>query len=200
MDFEVTYTFLTLSHKWSNLAYILRLPKRVSCDNRISENISPSNYEKRVCGKRPRFRNITVFFTAMSFRLRVHSFPLFPSSIFVHCATQRALGNEYLRRASLRPGVPARKPPLYRIHGVLLRRSNSLRIKLQIYNTAVPCRACTSRSPWMRTGQSAASPACAMFRARELNSYAFKEAYGHWLLRLLSQSPISDLGNYALPL
>lgn len=68
------------------------------------------------------FRNFTVFFTAMSFHLRAHSFPLFPP-IFVRCTTQRALGNEYLRRTSLRSGVPREETTAYRIHGVLLRRS-----------------------------------------------------------------------------
>lgn len=34
VGFGATYTFLSRHHKWSNLVYILRLPKRVVCGNR----------------------------------------------------------------------------------------------------------------------------------------------------------------------
>lgn len=59
-------------------------------------------------------------------------------SLYFYAVRQRALGNEYLRPTSPRPGVPVRE----NLRVPNSRRScrrNSLRIKLQIYSTAAPC-------------------------------------------------------------
>lgn len=115
VGFGATHIFLSRYHKWSNLVYILRLVKRVACGNRtVCENIPPSNCEKR-CGERcPWFRNFTVFlqfFYSYVISSARSFFSPIPPLILAHRTTQRALGNEYLRRTSLRPRVPARKPP-----------------------------------------------------------------------------------------
>lgn len=90
-------------------------------------------------------------------------------------------------------GVPARKPPRTEFTALPPAAARSVRIKLQIYNTTVPCAPRVQLAFSMNENVANAERG-RMFSARDLNSrearpiYISRDTYGHWLLRLSSET------------
>lgn len=97
-------------------------------------------------------------------------------SLYFCAVRQRAVGNEYLRCTSPRPGVPARETSAYHTEFTALPPPQLATYKVTNlqHRCAAPCRACISRSSWMRTGERTLQRRSYTFRARDLNSYVFR--------------------------